>query len=80
MIKYWREITIAILVLLVFILGLGLAFITGRGYESRYVQQLAIERQQLLQQTNRLLNQIDWNAQSRQSWESLGYTFPDSTR
>jgi len=76
MIKYWREI-------LIFVLGLGLAFIAGRGYESQYVQRLAIERQQLLQlkmQTNQLLNQVSWNEQSKQSWESLGYTFPDSTR
>lgn len=92
--EYWREILISVLGIAVFILGFTLAFITGRGHESDYVQRIMvdesvyiqriiIERQRLLQlkqQTNRLLNQVDWNEQGKQTWKTLGYVFPDSVR
>jgi len=76
MIKYWREI-------LIFILGLGLAFIAGRGFESNYVQKLIFERQQLLQlkQQTEIIIARDGNEATIQVFRNLGYTIlPDSLR
>ncbi len=75
--KYWREI-------LIFILGLGLAYIAGRDFESKYVQQVVIERQQLLQlkQQTELMISRNGNEATKNVFLQLGYSIsmPDSLR
>lgn len=75
--NHWRETLITVLLVI-------LAFILGRGFESKYVQQLALERQQLLQlkQQTELMISRNGNEATKNAFRKLGYSISmsDSTR
>lgn len=61
--------------MVIFILAVALTFIIGRGYESRYVEELVIRNMQLEQlklRTEQLINQ-NANRNARISFKQLGY-------
>ena len=75
--KHWRDTLITVLLVIV-------AFILGRGFESKYVQQVVIERQQLLQlkQQTELMISRNGNEATKNAFRKLGYSIsiPDSMR
>ena len=66
-------------VILIFILGFTLALLIGRGWESKYIQDLMETNQTLgtkINQTEQILKNVQWNAEAVKMWQSLGYNVP----
>lgn len=60
----------------ILVLAVAVTFFATRTYRNETVlrqQQQLIQYQALYQETNKMLNQIDWNPQSVKLWENLGY-------
>lgn len=73
--KYWRETVIGVLVVIVMVLAIYLAYLKGRGYESRFVQDLIVQNQQLGSMkvtTERLIQQSN-NPQTIAAFRQMGY-------
>jgi phosphate/sulfate permease len=65
--------------IIICVLAVALAFILGRAYQGRVVDNLAQTNQMMaerLQKTEQILKQVPWNAEAIQTWRGLQYDIP----
>lgn len=75
----WKE---AVLVTLIILLSCLTVFFSTRYYRNELIllQSNTIQQQQvIINETNRLLNEIKWSPESITIWKNLGYVFPSNS-